>query len=183
MPSPSTHLVFGYEAGPCGYGLYRSWPNNGHGCWGVAPSLIPKKPGDRGNTNRRAVLQLARLMRSGDLTPVDGPQVEDEAMRALCRARAEASRALKTAKVRLKAFRLRHDIRSTGQAPWSPAHLRGLSAVVCPTPAQQFVCQAYVRALTDHTERLARLEPERTEPVQPWRRAPVVDALQALRSE
>jgi transposase len=97
-------------------------------------------------------------MRSGDLTPVYVPAVEDEAMRALCRARADAIRALKTAKFRLKAFLLRHDIRYTGQAPWSPAHLRWLSEVVCPTPAQQVVFQEYVRAITDHTERLACLD-------------------------
>jgi len=68
--SQSTHLVFVYAAGPCGYWLYRSLTTKGHVCWGVAPSLIPKKPGDRVTTNRRAAMPLARLMRSGDLTPV-----------------------------------------------------------------------------------------------------------------
>ena len=102
-------------------------------------------------------------------------------MRDLCRARDDTIRDLKTAKLRLQALLLRHDIRSTGQAPWSPAHLRWRSDVVCPTPAQQLVCQAYVRAITDHTERLARLEQELPEHVQTWRLAPVVDALQALR--
>jgi transposase len=120
-------------------------------------------------------------MRSGDLTPVYVPQVEDEAIRDLCRAREDVIRDLKTAKFRLTAFLLRHDIRYTGQATWSPAHLRWLSAVVCPTPAQQIVFQEYVRAITDHTERLARLEQELTDHVQTWRLAPVVDALQALR--
>jgi transposase len=155
--------------------------NKGHVCWVVAPSLIPKKPGDRVKTNRRDARTLARLMRSGDLTPVDVPQVEDEAMRDLCRARAEAIRELKTAKCRLKAFLLRHAIRYTGQASWHPAHLRWRSAVVCPTPAQQIVFQADVRAITDHTDRLARLDQALTEHVQTWRLAPVVDALQALR--
>src|SRR4029450_4312749 len=181
MQSKNKHLVFVYEAGPCGYWLYRYLTKKGHVCWVVAPSLIPKKPGDRVKTNRRDAIKLARLMRSGDLTPVYVPQVEDEAIRDLCRAREEVIRDLKTAKFRLKAFLLRHDIRYTGQATWSPAHLRWLSAVVCPTPAQQIVFQEYVRAITDHTERLARLEPELTEHVQPWRLTPVVDALQALR--
>jgi len=102
-------------------------------------------------------------------------------MRDLCRARAEAIRDLTTAKFRLNALLLRHAIRSTGQARWSPAHLRWLSAVVCPTPAQPMVFPAYVRAITDHTERLAHLDQERPEHVQPWRLAPVVEALQALR--
>src|SRR5215831_14962318 len=181
LQSKSPHLVFVYEAGPCGYWLSRYLTKKGHVCWVVAPSLIPKKPGDRVTTNRRDASTLARLMRSGDLTPVYVPQVEDEAMRDLCRARADVLRDLKTAKFRRKAFLLRHDIRYTGQASWNPAHLRWLSEVVCPTPAQQSVFQAYVRAITDHTERLARLAQALTEHVQTWRLAPVVDALQALR--
>jgi transposase len=181
LQSKSPHLVFVYEAGPCGYWLYRYLTKKGHVCWVVAPSLIPKKPGDRVKTNRRDAIKLARLMRSGDLTPVYVPAVEDEAMRDLCRAREDAIRDVKTAKFRLKAFLLRHDIRYTGRATWGPAHLRWLSEVVCPTPVQQIVFQEYVRAVTDHTERLARLEQERTDQVQTWRLAPVVDALQALR--
>ena len=120
-------------------------------------------------------------MRSGDLTPVYVPQVADEAIRDLSRAREDALRDLKTAKHRLKAFLLRHDIRYTGQATWGPAHLRWLSEVVGPTPAQQIVFQEYVRAVTDHSERLARLEQELQDCVQTWRLRPVVDALQALR--
>jgi transposase len=181
MQSKSKHLVFVYEAGPCGYWLYRYLTKKGHACWVVAPSLIPKKAGDRVKTNRRDAIQLARLMRSGDLTPVYVPQVADEAIRDLSRAREDALRDLKTAKHRLKAFLLRHDIRYTGQATWGPAHLRWLSEVVCPTPAQQIVFQEYVRAVTEHSERLGRLEQELQDCVQTWRLRPVVDALQALR--
>ena len=90
-------------------------------------------------------------------------------------------RDLKAAKFRLKAFLLRHDIRYTGRATWGPAHLRWLSEVVCPTPAQQIVFQEYVRAVTEHTERLQRLEQELHEQVTAWRLHPVVEALQALR--
>jgi transposase len=132
----------------------------------VAPSLIPKKPGDRVKTNRRDAIKLARLRRSGDLTPVYVPKVEDEAMRDLCRARADAIRDLKTAKFRLKAFLLRQDSRYTGRATGSPAHLRWLSEVVCPTSAQQIVFQEYVRAVTEQTERLARLRQDLTAQVQ-----------------
>src|SRR5262245_38941909 len=120
-------------------------------------------------------------MRSGDLTPVYIPTVDDAAMRDLCRARADALRDLKSATCRLKAFILRHDIRYTGRAPWNAAHLRWLAEVVCPTPAQQIVFQEYIRAVTAHTERLARLEQGLTDQVPTWRLAPVVDALQALR--
>jgi transposase len=139
--SKSHHLVFVYEAGPCGYGLYRYLTKTGYLCWVVAPSFIPKKAGCRGNTNRRDASPLARLLRSGDLTPLYVPPVEDEAIRDRSRAREDALRDLKAAKPRLKAFLLRRDIRYTGRAPWGPAHLRWLSEVVCPTPAQQIVFQ------------------------------------------
>jgi len=181
MQSKSKHLVFVYEAGPCGYWLYRYLTHKGHVCWVVAPSLIPKKAGDRVKTNRRDAIQLARLMRSGDLTPVYVPQVEDEAIRDLSRAREDALQDLKTAKHRLKAFLLRHDIRYTGRATWSPAHLRWLSEVVCPTPAQQIVFQEYVRAVNEPTERLQRLEKELRDQVKTWRLQPVVEALEGLR--
>lgn len=181
LQAKSPQLVFVYEAGPCGYWLYRYLTEKGQVCWVVAPSLIPKKAGDRVKTNRRDAIKLARLMRSGDLTPVYVPAVEDEAIRDLCRAREDTIHDLKAAKFRLKAFLLRHDIRYTGQATWGPAHLRWLSEVVCPTPAQQIVFQEYVHAVTEHTARLARLEQELHDHVQTWRLAPVVDALQGLR--
>jgi transposase len=181
LQAKSKHLVFVYEAGPCGYWLYRYLTKKGYVCWVIAPSLIPKKAGDRVKTDRRDAIQLARLMRSGDLTPVYVPAVEDEAIRDLSRAREDVLRDLKAAKLRLKAFLLRHDIRYTGRATWGPAHLRWLSEVVCPTPAQQIVFQEYLRAVSEHTERLQRLEQELTDQVQTWRLAPVVDALQALR--
>jgi transposase len=135
LQSKSQQLVCVYEAGPCGYWLYRYLKKQGYVCWIVAPSFIPKKAGDRVQTDRRDAMQLARLMRSGDLTPVYVPAVDDEAIRDLSRAREETLRDLKAAKLRLTAFLLRHDIRSTGQANWSPAHLRWLGEVVCPTPA------------------------------------------------
>jgi transposase len=109
------------------------------------------------------------------------PAVDDEAIRALSRAREETLRDLQAAQLRLKAFVLRHDLRSTGRANWSPAHLRWLSAVSCPTPAQQIVFQADVQSVTAQTARGQRLEPALHEQGQTWRFAPVVEALQALR--
>jgi transposase len=181
MQSKAKHLIFVYEAGPCGYWLYRYLTKKGYDCGVVAPSLIPKKPGDRIKTDRRDAGQLARLARSGDLTAVYVPKVADEAIRDLTRAREDAISDLKDAKCRLKAFLLRQDIRYVGRANWNPAHLRWLSEVVCPTPAQQIVFQEYVRTVTDHTERLQRLEQELQDQVQAWRLNPVVEALQALR--
>jgi transposase len=181
MQSKAKHLIFVYEAGPCGYWLYRYLIKKDHDCWVVAPSLIPKKPGDRVKTDRRDAVQLARLARSGDLTTVYVPKVEDEAIRDLTRAREDTISDLKDAKFRLKAFLLRQDIRYVGRANWGPAHLRWLSEVVCPPPAQQIVFQEYVRAVNEHTERLQRLEQELQEQVNAWRLNPVVEALQALR--
>jgi transposase len=126
-------------------------------------------------------VQLARLMRSGDLTPVYVPEVEDEAIRDLARAREDAIRDLKAAKNRLKAFLLRQDLRYAGRANGGPAHLRWLSEVVRPTPAQQIVFQEYVRAVSEHHDRLQRLEAELQDYVQDWRLYPVVQALQAMR--
>jgi transposase len=181
LHSKAQRLVFVYEAGPCGYRLYRYLTQKGQVCWVVAPSLIPKKAGDRVKTDRRDAVQLARLMRSGDFTRVFIPSVVDEAIRDLSRAREDAIRDLKAAKFRLKAFLLRHASRYTGRATWGPAHLRWLAEVVCPTPAQHTVFQEYVRAINEHTERLQRLEQELHEQVQSWRLQPVVEALQALR--
>ena len=141
MPSKAKHLIFVYEAGPCGSWLYRSLTTKGYDCWVVAPSLLPHTPGDRVKTDRRAALQLARLARSGDLTVVYVPQVDDAAIRDLSRARADAISDLKDATFRRKAFLLRQDIRYVGRAHWGPAHLRWLAEVVCPTPAQPIVFQ------------------------------------------
>lgn len=120
-------------------------------------------------------------MRAGDLPPVDGPAVNDAAVRDLCRAREETRRALKAATWRRNACLRRHAIRSTGRATWRPAHLRWLSEVVCPTPAQPSVFQAYVQTGTEQTERLQRRAQARQAQVTPGRVSPVVEALQALR--
>lgn len=181
LPSKAKHLVVVYEAGPCGYWLYRYLRQKGYDCWVVAPSLIPQQAGDRVNTDRRDAVQWARLLRSGDLPPVYVPTVEDDAIRALSRAREDALRDLKAAKLRLKAFLLRQDSRYTGRATWGPAHLRWLAEVVCATPAQQSVFQAYVRAVHEHPARLPRLEQELEDQANTWRLQPVVKALEGLR--
>ena len=103
MQPQANHLLFVCDAGPCGYGLCRYCMNKGDDCGVVAPSLVPHKPGDRGTTDRRDAVRLARLARAGDLTPVHVPQGADEALRALPRARADTPSALEGAKCRLKA--------------------------------------------------------------------------------
>jgi transposase len=147
----------------------------------VAPSLVPKKAGDRVKTARRDATPLARLRRSGDVTPVYVPAVEAEAIRDLARARADAIRDRQAAKNRLKAFLLRQDIRYEGRATWGPAPRRWRAAVVGPTPAQQIVFQEYVRAVAAPDARRQRLETARRAQGQRWRLAPAVQALQARR--
>ena len=110
-PSTATPLVFVSAAGPGGSWLSRSLTPNGADGWVVAPAVIPKKAGARVNTGRRDAVPWARLMRSGDLPPVDVPTVDDAAMRDLSRARAETRHALQTATLRLNALRRRHAIR------------------------------------------------------------------------
>jgi len=181
LQSKGRHLRIVYEAGPCGFWLQRYLHKRGLECQIVAPSLIPKRSGDRVKTDRRDALQLARLHRAGELTPIHVPDIRDEAVRDLSRAREDAQRDLKSAKFRLKAFLLRQDIRYEGQARWTPAHLRWLARVVCPTPAQQIVFQEYLRTINEQNERLARLEQALREQVEHWWLAPVVAAIQALR--
>jgi transposase len=181
LEGKADHLIVAYEAGPCGYVLHRHLTRRGVRCLVVAPSLIPKKPGDRVKTDRRDAVQLARLLRSGDLESVYIPSVEDEALRDLCRAREAAVVTLKAAKYRLKSFLLRLGLHYTGKATWNDAHLRYLSRVVCPTPAQQIVYQESLGAVHEQVERLKRIESQLAELVPAWRLAPVVRALQALR--
>jgi transposase len=136
LSSKAKQLVFVYEAGLCGHWLYRYLTKKHLLCWVVAPSLVPKQEGGRVKTDRRDATQLARLLRSGDLTPIYAPTVEDEAICELTRAREDASRDLKAAKHRLKAFLLRQDIRYAGRATWGhPSPLAGGSDLSHPGPA------------------------------------------------
>jgi len=132
-------------------------------------------------TDRRAAVHRARRLRSGARTPVYVPSVEEEALRDLVRAREDVLKDLKAAKVRLKAFFLRQDLRYDGRANWGPAPRRWWADVVCPTPAQQSVFPEYVRAVSEQTERRQRLEAELATVVARWRWYPVGGAIQALR--
>jgi transposase len=104
MPSTAPHLIVIDEAGPCGDWLYRYVTKQGDDCWVVAPSRVPQQAGARVNTDRRDAMPRARLARSGDLTVVYVPTVEDEAIRDLSRAREDTRSDLQDAKCRLKAF-------------------------------------------------------------------------------
>jgi transposase len=173
------HVV--YEAGPCGYAIHRHLTATQIECTVVAPSMTPKKSGDRVKTDRRDAISLARLHRAGELTAVYVPREDDEAMRDLSRAREDAKRAETKARQQLQALLLRHDIRYTGRTPWSAPHLRWLSNVKLPHPAQQITFQEYVTAIDEAAQRVARLTRQIEELLPAWRMAPVVEALQSMR--
>ncbi len=174
-------LHFVYEAGPCGYWIYRLITSLGHCCYVVAPSLIPKKPGEKIKTDKRDALKLAKLLKSEDLTPIYVPEPEDEAVRDLSRAREVAMKDLKDAKYQLKALLLRNNINYKGTANWSQKHLRWLTELVLPHPAQHIVLQEFLHTITERISRLERLDNELTHHVHQWRYYPVVKAIQAMR--
>jgi len=151
-------LSFCYEAGPCGYGLHRQLRELGQACQVVAPSLIPRKPGDRVKTDRRDSLTLARLLRAGELTPVWVPDEAQESLRDLTRAREDAKHLQRMAKQRLMAFLLRHGKPYRGKKNWTKAHFRWLETVKFDQPVQQIVFQEYVDTIQVMTSRVATFD-------------------------
>ncbi|MGH2521504.1 MAG: IS110 family transposase [Anaerolineales bacterium] len=141
------HVV--YEAGPCGFVIWRHLSALGITCEVVAPSSIPKRSADRIKTDRRDAMMLARLARSGELTGVRVPGAADEAMRDLVRAREDAVREQRNARHRLKALLLRNGISYAGKSAWTAAHLRWLATLKMEHPAQQIGFQEYLHAITE----------------------------------
>jgi transposase len=174
-------LHFCYEAGPTGYGLYRQVGALGHDCTVVAPSLIPKKSGERIKTNRRDAVTLARLFRAGELTSVWVPDTVHEAVRDLVRAREAASQDLRRKRQQLLSFLLRHGRIFRGRQHWSRAHLHWLAQQKFAHPAQQIVFQDAVDTIDDAATRLRRLDQQVAAIVPSWSMAPVVQAYQAMR--
>lgn len=178
---PNATLHFVYEAGPCGYWVYRLLTSLGHCCYVVAPSLIAKKPGDRVKTDKRDAMMLAQRLKQCDLTPIYVPEPDDEAIRDLSRSRESAMQDLNDARYQFKAFLLRNNIRYKGPANWSLKHLRWLTELVLPHPCQQIVLQEHLQTILERQSRLERLDNELEHQVRHWRYYPVVKAIQALR--
>ena len=173
------HIV--YEAGPCGFVIWRHLTRQGLHCEVVAPSSIPRAPGVRIKTDRRDALLLARLARSNDLAVVRVPDAADEAVRDLVRAREDAVREQRNGRHRLKALLLRNGTPYTGKSSWTAAHLRWLAAIKLAHAAQQIAFQEYLHMITEATARIARLEQALRDALPAWHLLPVVQALQALR--
>ena len=172
---------FCYEAGPTGYGLHRLITSMGHECVVVAPSLIPRKPGDRIKTNRRDAMALAKLHRAGELTPVWAPDDSHEAVRDLVRARAAAVETVRVHKQQVSAFMLKHGRLFPRKKTWGARYMRWLQEQPFDYPAHQIVLQEAVEAVRIAAERAGRLEKAIEEFVPRWSLSPVVEALQALR--
>ena len=173
------HIV--YEAGPTGFGLQRALEDKGYVCEIIAPSQIPRRPGDRVKTDGRDCRQLAECSRAGQLSAVWIPDPSDEAIRDLARAREDAVNARVQARHQLKGFLLRHGVRYTGRTSWSIAYYRWLSTLNFEAGATQTAFTEYWQAVQAADERVERLTKALEGSISGWRFEPVVHALQALR--
>ncbi len=171
-------MLWCYEAGPCGYGLYRQLLSLGQACEVVAP---PTR--ERIKTDRRDALKLSRKLRAGELTRVWVPDVEQEAMRDLSRCRGDLKGQQQKARQQLNAFVLRHGHHwPRGKSRWTRGHRRWLEGLAFAHPWQHDVLREYLEAVRAADERLAALERQMlTEALPQWSLAPVVDSLIALR--
>jgi transposase len=174
-------VLFCYEAGPCGYEVYRQLRKAGYDCVVIAPSLIPKKAGDRVKTDRRDAVSLARLLRAGELTPIWIPDREQEAMRDLTRAREDMKAMERQSRQRLGGFLLRHGKVYPGRSKWTKTYFRWLESLRFETAVQQIVFQEYVDIVKDAQQRVTAMEEEMRKALGRWTLKPVVDGLMALR--
>ena len=175
-------LTFCYEAGPTGYEVYRQIKSLGHECVVVAPSLIPKRPGDRVKTNRRDAISLAKLLRADELTAVWVPDRHHEAMRDLTRARETTMMDLRSKRQQVSAFLLRQGLHySEGKKTWTKTHMNWLASQKLEYAEQRLVFEEMMLAVRQAQERLERLEQAIRVAVPDWSLAEVVTALMAMR--
>jgi len=170
-----------YEAGPTGYGLQRELTRRGYGCQVIAPSLIPKRAGDRIKTDGRDSVRLAELSRAGELRAIWIPDPADEAIRDLARAREDAVNARTQVRQQRKGFLLRHDVRYAGRTSWSKTFYRWLATLNFGLSGAQTAFTEYWQAVAAADERVARLTQALAGSIAGWRFESVVMALQALR--
>lgn len=174
-------LTFCYEAGPTGYSLQRTIERLGHTCEVVAPSLIPRKPGDRVKTNRRDAMSLAKLLRAGELTPVWVPDESHEAIRDLARAREAAMKDMKAKRQQISSLLLRHSLFYPGVKTWGARHRRWLSQLKLNQHGTRLAFEELMAAEREAQARVDRLATALRETVPEWSLAPVVTALMAMR--
>jgi transposase len=174
-------LRCGYEAGSCGYVLYHQLTELGVACKVVAPSLVPRRPGDRVKTDRRDAVKLALGLRAGTLTAIWVPEPGDEALRDLVRAREDARQDLLRYRHRLSKLLLRQGVATPpGMRSWSQAHRRWLDELRLAHRAQQVTFEEYRLSIDQVIERIRRLEAQLLEVVDESHFAEIIAALQAL---
>ncbi|HLG83604.1 MAG TPA: IS110 family transposase [Bradyrhizobium sp.] len=173
-------VEFVYEAGACGYNVQRQLTALGLTCRICAPSLTPRKPGDRIKNDRRDAIALARLHRAGELTYVWVPDALHEAIRDLVRARHAACQDVRRCRIRIQAFLLRCDLRYEGKS-WSYRHRMWLCNRQFAHPAQQIAFQTYLNALEYEEQRKAELEKQIQDTLERSHWAKLLSALQALK--
>lgn len=182
LTRPGMRIQVAYEAGPTGYALHRQLTRLGVQCMVVAPSLVPRRPGDRVKTDRRDALMLARLLRTGDLTPVWIPDEAHEALRDLVRARADAQADALRAKHRLTKFLLRRGVHHPpGMRPWTTRYDAWLHKLTFAETADQVVLIDYVAVVRAAVERVRRLETALHEVAPQSQQIRLIAALQAFR--
>ena len=175
-------LKFCYEAGPCGYGIHRALTKMGEDCMVVAPSMIPRKSGERQKNDKRDAGALAVLHRGGLLTAVWVPDAAHEAMRDLIRARLAAVRALRAGRQQLSAFLLRHErVYPGNRTPWTKAHRGWLADQSFAQPAQQIVLEESIEAVRLCEQRRDRVDGYLRAQIPSWSLFPLVQNLCALR--
>jgi transposase len=170
-----------YEAGPCGLVISRRLRQLGVPCIVVAPSMMPRRSGERIKTDHRDAVKLARLLRAGELKAIYIPEPTDEAIRDLCQARTDAVDDLRRSRYRLKALLLRHGYRYHGKSAWTDAHMRYLRELVLPHPAMKVILEDYLMAIRAAQERVQRCETALVDRLSSWRLKPAVDALMAFK--
>lgn len=154
-----THQVMAcYEAGPCGYGLVRAFLEKGIDCRIVAPSLTPRKPGDRVKTDARDARELALSLRAGTLTFIRIPTREEESVRGLIRCREDIGKEVRRLKHIIAHWLLTHGCRKpSGVGNWSKSHWSWMRAVELAVLDRR-VLDHYLDALRLLEERLQVIE-------------------------
>ena len=180
LSAKHSKLSFAYEAGPCGYGIYRELADMGHDCLVAAPSLIPKRPGDRIKTDRRDAMTLARLLRMGELTEVWVPDPQHEAIRDLVRCRENFMQVFRRCRQQILAFLLRQG-RHYDKSTWTKEHRRWLKSQRFEHQEHEEVFAHYLHSIIEAEERVAQLEREMTEALDTWSLAPLVRGWMAMR--
>lgn len=170
-----------YEAGPCGYELYRRLRRSGLECEVAAPSLTPRKPGDRVKTNRRDARKLGRLYRAGELTLITVPDARQESVRDLVRAREAANKDLLRARHQLSKLLLRYGHRYRDGQAWTQRHWKWIRQVKLEQQYSAEVMKQMIRTIEQRGELVAEYDRLIAEIAAGPDYAPLVQALSVLR--